>query len=378
MREVHEIDQLEEFLEREHDLKDCVVQGLDLGEVDVNWESIQLAGAVFLGCRYPSLIFQERLREAGALIFPRLPRLPYNPYRPGLYTREELMNGWSEKADLSVDKRIYDHFVENGRHRPHILEALAQRLHDHAIDDGLVDLLEGRIEEGGEKRVVAIMGGHGTLRTDPYYEKVVRIARDLTRKGYFIASGGGPGIMEASNLGAWLANAPDDLLETSLKVLAVAPKYSDVGFNTAAVRVIEMHPEGASSLAIPTWFYGHEPSNQFSTYVAKYFSNGLREDGLLAMARYGVIYAPGSAGTTQEIFMDAAQNHYGTFDYVSPMAFLGVDRYERETGLFGTLKRLAEGKAYREMLTLSDEADEIVAFIEANAPKLYATSAAAT
>lgn len=378
MREVHEIDQLAAFLEREHDLKDCVVQGLDLGEVDVNWESVQLAGAVFLGCRYPSLIFQERLREAGALIFPRLPRLPFNPYRPGLYTRDELMDGWSEEEDLSLDKRIYDHFVANGRHRPHILEALAQRLHDHAIDDGLTDLLEGRVEAGGEKKVVAIMGGHGTLRTDPYYEKVVRLARRLTRKGYFIASGGGPGIMEASNLGAWLANGPDELLESALELLSVAPKYSDEGFNEAAVRVIEMHSKGESSLAIPTWFYGHEPSNQFSTHVAKYFSNGLREDGLLAIARYGVVYAPGSAGTTQEIFMDAAQNHYGTFEFVSPMAFLGVARYEKETGLFDTLCRLAEGKLYREMLTLSDDPDEIVDFIVANPPEKYTDSANAT
>jgi predicted Rossmann-fold nucleotide-binding protein len=373
MKEVHEIDQLAEFLEREHDLRDCVVQGLDLGEVKVDWESVQLAGAVFLGCRYPSLIFQERLREAGALIFPRLPRLPYNPYRPGLYTRDELMEGWSEEEDISVDKRIYDHFVENGRHRPRILEALAQRLHDHAIDDGLLDLLEGRIDKDGEKKVVAIMGGHGTPRTDPYFEKVVRIARSLTRKGYFIASGGGPGIMEASNLGAWLANAPDNLLESALELLAVAPKYSDPGFNEAAVRVIEMHPDGASSLAIPTWFYGHEPSNQFSTHVAKYFSNGLREDGLLAIARYGVIYAPGSAGTTQEIFMDAAQNHYGTFEFVSPMAFFGIARYQEETGLFETLKCLAEGKAYGEMLTLSDDADAIVSFIESHAPQKYST-----
>jgi len=183
--------------------------------------------------------------------------------------------------------------------------------------------------------------------------------------------------MEASNLGAWLANGPDDLLSPALEALSVAPGYSDDGFNAAAVRVIEMHPEGASSLAIPTWFYGHEPSNQFSTHLAKYFSNGLREDGLLAIARYGVIYAPGSAGTTQEIFMDAAQNHYGTFEFVSPMAFLGVDRYQKETGLFETLKRLAEGKAYREMLTLSDDADEVADFIESNAPQLYSNAVVA-
>ena len=35
--------------------------------------------------------------------------------------------------------------------------------------------------------------------------------------------------------------------------------------------------------------------------MAKYFSNSLREDGLLAIATHGVVYAPGSAGTTQDV-----------------------------------------------------------------------------
>lgn len=371
MREIHEIDDLEAFLEREHHLVDCVIQGLDLGEVEVDWTKVRLSGSVFLGCRFPSLAFQERLREGGALLFPRLPRIPYNPYRPVLYTRDELMEGWSEELDGSLDWTIYEHFVRTGRHRSNLLESLCQRLHDHAIDDGLADLLEGRVEPGGEKRVVAIMGGHGTARTDPFYRKVVTISRELTRRGYFIASGGGPGIMEAANLGAWIANAADEFLEEAFAVLAAAPRYSDPGFHRTAVTVRERHPHGASSLAIPTWFYGHEPSNQFSTYIAKYFSNGLREDGLLAIAKYGVIYAPGSAGTTQEIFMDAAQNHYGTFDYVSPMIFLGRERYGSATGLFETLRTLAKGQRYEAMLGLTDDPGEVVRWIGERKPERF-------
>jgi len=332
---------------------------------------VRLSGSMFLGCQFPSLAFQERVRESGALIFPRLPRLPYKPYRPSLYSRAELMKGWTPEEDNSVDLQIYNHFVEKGRHRPHVMEALCQRLHDHAIDDALLDLLEGRVDPGGEKKVVAIMGGHGTPRTDPYFRKVVEIARDLTREGYFVASGGGPGIMEASNLGAWIANADDAFLDRALTELAKAPIYSHPGFNEAAAQVRDWHPEGAASLAIPTWFYGHEPSNQFSVHIAKYFSNGLREDGLLAIARYGVIYAPGSAGTTQEIFMDAAQNHYGTFEFVSPMVFLGEDRYGEETGLYETLSRLASGRQYKAMLSLTDDPAEVVSAIKKNQPQPF-------
>jgi predicted Rossmann-fold nucleotide-binding protein len=281
------------------------------------------------------------------------------------------MKGWTPEEDNSVDLQIYNHFVEKGRHRPHVMEALCQRLHDHAIDDALLDLLEGRVDPGGEKKVVAIMGGHGTPRTDPYFRKVVEIARDLTREGYFVASGGGPGIMEASNLGAWIANADDAFLDRALTELAKAPIYSDPSFNEVAAQIRDWHPEGAASLAIPTWFYGHEPSNQFSVHIAKYFSNGLREDGLLAIARYGVIYAPGSAGTTQEIFMDAAQNHYGTFEFVSPMVFLGEDRYGEETGLYETLSRLASGRQYKAMLSLTDDPAEVVSAIKKNQPQPF-------
>jgi predicted Rossmann-fold nucleotide-binding protein len=97
----------------------------------------------------------------------------------------------------------------------------------------------------------------------------------------------------------------------------------------------------------------------------------LREDGLLAIARYGVIYAPGSAGTTQEIFMDAAQNHYGTFEFVSPMVFLGEDRYGEETGLYETLSRLASGRQYKAMLSLTDDPAEVVSAIKKNQPQPF-------
>jgi len=371
MREVHEIDKLADYLSRGNNIQDCVVQGLNLGDVNFDWERAKVAGAVFLGCTFPSLAFQERLREGGALVFPKLPRLPYNPYRPDLYTREELMEGWTVQEDCSADKRIYDHFKANGRNKSHVLESLSQRLHDHAVDDALHDLLNGTLDGGDPKRIVAIMGGHSTPRTEPFFKKVAMIARSLTRHGYFVASGGGPGIMEAANLGAWIANADDDFLSSALEILSKAPVYTDPEYNESAQELLALHPEGEASVAIPTWFYGHEPSNLFSRYIAKYFSNSLREDGLLAIAKYGVIYAPGSAGTTQEIFMDASQNHYGSFDFVSPMVFLGKDRYEAKTGLFSTLENLAVGRQYADCLKLTDDPDEVVNMILKNPPIRY-------
>ena len=68
--------------------------------------------------------------------------------------------------------------------------------------------------------------------------------------------------------------------------------------------------EAGRSLSIPTWFYGHEPSNLFATGIAKYFANALREDTLLHRCRGGIVYLAGQAGTVQEIFQAVTENFY--------------------------------------------------------------------
>ena len=363
-----EIDSLKRLEGGVVNLNCSVVQGLDLREAGIDWEGLECEGAIFLGCQFPEELSICDLQGRGALVFPEFKELPFNAYRPELYTREELMEGWTKEEDRSVDKEIYDHFVKHGKKDPDIVEALAERLHDHAIDDGLTDLLEGRIEKDGRKRVVAVMGGHGTGRDDESFKKVAHLTRRLTKAGYFIASGGGPGMMEAANLGAYLADLSEGELDAVLKALEVSPRYDNDGYIEAAQKVIDRYPTGHSSLAVPTWFYGHEPTNMFSTYVGKYFSNSIREDGLLAIARHGIVFAPGSGGTTQEIFQDACQNHYATFGEISPMVFLGTKRYTKDTMLWECLKNLAEGRDYERYLHLSDEVDEIVEFIKANPP----------
>ena len=365
---VREIDRLEILVRTGANLNCTVIQGLDLRKADLDWDHLTCRGAIFLGCVFPDHVTVTRLQELGALVFPRFEGLPFDPYRPALYSREELMEGWTPDKDESLDRRIYEHYVQHGKNHPDIVEALAERLHDHAIDDALTDLLEGRVENDGRKKVVAIMGGHGTRRDAESYEGVVWLTRRLTQEGYFVASGGGPGTMEAANLGAWLARRSDEEVREALAILQQAPYYTDEGFQARAAEVAEKFPHGETSIAIPTWFYGHEPTNQFSNHVAKYFSNSIREDGLLAIARHGIVFAPGSAGTTQEIFQDAAQNHYASLGEVSPMVFFGKKRYVEETDLWQCLSDLAKGRHYADYLCLSDEVEEIVEFIKSHPP----------
>jgi len=183
---IREIDTLSALLRQQGQLNCAVVQGLDLTQAELDWDQVQCEGAVFMGCHFPDGLDEQSLRRRGAMILPRFQNIPYEPYRSELYTREELMDGWTPQEDQSVDKRIYDHFHQKGGNTPDVLEAMSQRLHDHAVDDALRDLLEGRVENDGKKKVVAVMGGHGTPRTDPYYRKVAAITRDLTRAGYFM------------------------------------------------------------------------------------------------------------------------------------------------------------------------------------------------
>lgn len=369
--EIESAEALAAHIEACGNLSRVVVQEVDLRALTKPLLAVSGEGAAFLGCTLEPEA-QAHLAATGALVFPNVAGKPYRVYRPRLYTPEELLEGYDPDRPGSFwtssrDARIYAHYLASGRTDAPLLEALAQRLHDHAIDDAKHDLLRA-----GPKRAVAIMGGHAMRRDDPDYALVASIAHRLARRGYFLVSGGGPGAMEATNLGAWLAMEDERALGEAISILATAPTYRDPGFFETALRVREEFRGGTESLGIPTWFYGHEPSNLFATHVAKYFSNSLREDGLLAIATHGVIYAPGSAGTVQEVFMDAAQNHYGTFHVVSPMVFLGARYWREERPVEPLLRSLACGRQYERAIAYCDSVDEVCAFVESHPPVPYA------
>ena len=360
---ITQISSFQKLLQNGHSLRNCTLQALDFTPLNLPWENFTIDNTLFLGCKM-SLEEELILRRKGAYIFDAPANLPYDPFRTKLYNWRELVK---EQDDKSADLTIYEHF-SNKRYNPTINEALWQRIHDHAVDDALRQLLDFDANGMTKRRCVAFMGGHSVSRTDPYFRKTVETAKLLGEHGYFIASGGGPGIMEAANLGAYLADYPHKAVDEALTLLSAGPLYTDKLYHAAALEVLEKFPEGKENLAIPTWFYGHEPSNLFASHIAKYFSNSIREDTLLAVALYGIVYAPGSAGTTQEIFMDAAQNHYATFNYYSPMIFLGRHRYEVETMIYPLLRQLSYGKTYHDLLYLTDEPAEVLAFLKDHGP----------
>ncbi len=364
---IQSLSELQAHVSAHQSLRRCTLQGLDLHHIQLPWEQLGYAETTLLGCELP-LKLELLLREKGAMVYPLVQGLPYQPYRRELYTWQELMEGYDPAEDQCVDLRIYRHFSQS-RFNPSISEALHQRIHDHSIDEALRQLVGFDRTGMTERRCVGFMGGHGVHRGAEFYVKTAQTARLAAAEGYFVVSGGGPGIMEAANLGAYFAPYSENELLQAIDWLACAPHYRSPGYIEQSYRVLERYPRGQDNLAIPTWFYGHEPSNLFASHIAKYFSNSIREDNLLAISLFGVIYAPGSAGTTQEIFQEAAQNHYATYGYHSPMAFLSRERYEINTSLFPLLKQLAWQQPYFDMLCLSDTPREIVDFLLAHPPR---------
>lgn len=371
--ELHTLDALTAHLAAGAPTDGLIIQNLDLRDFAPIAGLPSFRGITFLGCRLDPAV-KLRAVDTGALIFPALPDLPFLPYRSTLYTVDELMAGYDPSDPRSffertADARIYAFYTaHHGAERGLVLDALAQRLHDHAIDDALADLLGRDPDPARRKRVVAIMGGHGLGRDTPAYRDVAKLAAELTRQGYFMASGGGPGAMEATHLGAWFSADPS-ALEAALTLLASAPKYTDPDWFSTAYAARSLAPCAADSLAIPTWFYGHEPTNLFASHVAKYFSNSLREDGLLMIATHGVIYARGMAGTVQEIFMDACQNHYVTPGLISPMVFLDRAYWTETLPAVPLLRALAGTRPYAELVHVTDDPQDAARFILEHPPR---------
>jgi len=357
-REIESLEALQSLLISEGQIMHVAFQKIDFYAVDELAKKKQFHDCLFMGCKL-SKSLKEHL-DVDNYIFPEF-KMPYSLYPNKLYNKEVLFDeyhlGKPDSYAVTYDKKVYDHFTQTNFLKESIKETLGRALHDHSIADAMNDFL-GRFDE---KKVVGIMGGHGLSREDPNYEEVVIIAKELTEKGYLMISGGGPGAMEATHLGAWLAGKTRDDVEWALDILKTAPSYQDELWVDTSMQVLDKFSESSSvSLGIPTWLYGHEPPTPFATHIAKFFDNSIREDAILTIAKGGLIFAPGSAGTIQEIFQDATQNHYLTQKYASPMIFFGKDYWTEKRPIYPLLKAMQkEGKYKNLLLSISDDREEI-------------------
>lgn len=309
-------------------------------------------------------------------------KFPLLPFRSALYRPRELFAGFDPRVEGSYattpDFAAYRSTWLHAE-RPDRDVGMLRALHDQCITEARDDLLLGH-------RVVAIMGGHAMARDDAAYRVVVDLAAELARRDFMVVSGGGPGAMEASHLGALLSAKRHDVLADAVAHLKTAADFPDSAAGLVSTGALvnqeamaDLHawqrpsfevladvaePDRVCSLAVPTWFYGHEPPTPFATDIAKYFTNAIREDGLLAIAVDGVIFSPGKAGTLQEIFQDACQNYYRTFNRrFSPMAFLDHERCWTETFPIEPLLRPLFGDEFDRHVRIDADPDVLLRFL---------------
>ncbi len=271
--------------------------------------------------------------------------LPVDPFREVLYSPTDLYDA-AEYAE-STDARAYA-----WSKRPGGPDLLAQVVHDHAVDRALTAWIRDR-------RLVGVMGGHALQRGSPAYAEAARFAHAVGRR-LVVTTGGGPGAMEAANLGAYLAGEPAAVLDDALAVLGRVPSFrpSVDAWVDSARAVLSASPSGTESLGIPTWHYGHEPANLFATSVAKYFRNALREAILLQICSAGIVFLPGAGGTVQEVFQDACENYYADESSVAPMVLVGVEYWTGTLPVWPLLTALARDRVMEPHLHLVDTIEE--------------------
>lgn len=78
---------------------------------------------------------------------------------------------------------------------------------------------------------VSIFGSARLFENSPYYKMTIDVAGAIAKKGFAIITGGGPGLMEAANKGAQLANGASCGLSVDLPFESESNKFIDPKYN---------------------------------------------------------------------------------------------------------------------------------------------------
>jgi len=95
----------------------------------------------------------------------------------------------------------------------------------------MAEFVEGFERMACVKPSVSIFGSARTSPEHPYYKLTVDIARELSNSGFSVVSGGGPGIMEAANKGAFEGKSPSIGLNIQLPHEQVGNPYQDISLS---------------------------------------------------------------------------------------------------------------------------------------------------
>ena len=169
---------------------------------------------------------------------------------------------------------------------------------------------------------ISIFGSARLNENDPYYKKAVDIARQLAQEKFAIITGGGPGVMEAANKGAF------DSESTS------------VGLNIRLPQ--EQSPNPYQNVMLDYRYF----------FVRKV---------MFVKHSMGYVCMPGGFGTMDEFF-EALTLMQTAKIYPMPMILFGVEYWQ---GLIDWMKKtmIAAGTVSAsdfDYITLTDDMDEVV------------------
>ena len=196
------------------------------------------------------------------------------------------------------------------------------------------EFVEGFEELSSVQRGVSIFGSARLSRNNHYYKDVMKIAELLSKKGYSIITGGGPGIMEAGNRGAKKGRGISVGLNIELPMEQSPNKYQDKRLD-------------------------------FRYFFARKV--------MFVKHSVGYIITPGGFGTLDEFFEALTLMQTGKIRKI-PIVMFGKDYWK---GLIGWMKdaMLATGTIDKEDLKLfhmTDDPEEVVRIIEEGYEKQHA------
>ncbi len=190
------------------------------------------------------------------------------------------------------------------------------------------EFVEGFEELSGVDTAVSIFGSARFKRKSKYYRDTYRIAKLLAENGYSIITGGGPGVMEAANKGAYEGGGMSIGLNITLPMEQKANPYQNKAL-------------------------------QFKYFFARKV--------MFVKYAMGYICMPGGFGTLDEFFeaLTLIQTHK---IYRFPLILFGKDYWH---GLMDWMNNVMvrEGtvsKSEMTIISLTDDVDEVLAIINAH------------